>query len=778
MSLFSRFRKTPPPATAKKPSPTVPTDAAAPAIADASAADAARIAAQDEEAVTAAISAGDAQTLARLAIEGASTRIRQRAAEAIEDPDQIRRLIKGARGGNDKNVYKILTRKRDAVLAHEREQEQLHAEISAISAAIERHSRRPFDPLFAPSLEQLENRWNVVASHAASDIAQTTQQAIDRAREVIAQHLREVAAKAARELTAANEAAAAQKQREEQEQAAKLAAAERAQTAEEQRRAQAEKLDAQAQSLRQIGGLLRKAQGALASGSSKTAAGLRRAIEEKLTTAPPLPAHLANQLKQLDAKLEELKDWKSFSVAPKRIELIEQMESLIGATLHPTALAGHIKDLQEQWRTLSKGAAEDADIESEWQRFHEAAQKAFQPCREYFEAQDQIKQENLRQRGELFERLAAFEARQNWEEEPDWRTVITAVREARQMWRQYAPVDLAQGEELQTRFNELTASLQSRIDAEYARNVKQKNSLIERARASLSLDSRAAIDEVKRLQEIWKSIGPVPRDQDRTLWENFREQCDAVFQKRQQELATQNAQFETSRSQAIALCEELEKIASLSDRELLEAAKKLPELRVAFDAIEDLPRAQARQLQDRFERAFERCRKAVTQQQAQEAERGWIDLLDAANLVRAYRLAVAQQENTAELEALKQSAEERLANAVQSPKRGVEVLKTSLAQQGSNDLPANELALRTLCVRAEILTDTPSPADDQALRRELQVKRLMQSMGQGVKADAGELDTMMIEWLGVGPIEESTYLTLADRFKECRRRALASRSRS
>ena len=35
-----------------------------------------------------------------------------------------------------------------------------------------------------------------------------------------------------------------------------------------------------------------------------------------------------------------------------------------------------------------------------------------------------------------------------------------------------------------------------------------------------------------------------------------------------------------------------------------------------------------------------------------------------------------------------------------------------------------------------------------------EVKRLMQSMGQGVKADAGELDTMMIEWLGVGPIEE------------------------
>ena len=423
---------------------------------------------------------------------------------------------------------------------------------------------------------------------------------------------------------------------------------------------------------------------------------------------------------------------------------------------------------------MSKGAGEDA--EAEWQRFHEAAQKAFQPCREYFAAQDQIKQENLRQRGLLYERLLAFDGRQNWEE-PDWRTVITAVREARQLWRQHSPVDPAQSEELQTRFNELTASLQSRIDAEYARNVKQKNSLIERARGlSSSADSRAAIDEVKRLQEIWKSVGPVPRDQDRTLWEDFRQQCDAVFKKRQETVAAQNAQLETSRSQAIALCEELESISTLPAQELLEASKKLPELRIAFDAIEELPRAHARQLQDRFERAFERCRKAVSQQQALDAERGWTDLLDAANLIRAYRLAAIQ--NTADVEALKQTAEERLATAVHAPKRGLDALKSALAQPGNNDLPANETALRTLCIRAEILTDTPTPADDQTLRREFQVKRLMQSMGQGIKADAGEIDTLTIEWLGVGPVEEATYLRLLERLKECRNRALGSRGRS
>ncbi len=766
MSLFSRFKKAPPAPAAKKqpetaaPSPPAPT-----------APDPAVLAAREEETLHAAIAAGDPGAVAQLVLEGASTRIRQQAAEAIEDPEQIRKLIRAVRGGNDKSVYKILTRKRDALLAQEREIEQRQADILSVSAEIERHSHRPFDALFTPTLEQLESRWSLVAADATAEVAATAQAAIDRSRETIAQHLRLIAAQASRELAAANAAAAAQARREQQEKEAATAAAEQAQSHEEERKARKEKLDAEAQALHQIGGLLRKARGALASGSSKTAAGLRRAIEEKLQHAPPLRAQLASQLKQLDEKLQELKDWKSFSVAPKRIDLIERMESLIGASMHPTAIAGHIKDLQEQWRTLSKGAGDEA--ETEWQRFHEASQKAFQPCREFYDAQDRIKEENLLQRTQVFERLLAFEGRQNWDE-PDWRTAITAVRESRQLWRQHAPVDAAKAEELQRKFNELTSSIQGRIDAEYARNVKDKRSLIERARGLVeSTDNKAAVEEVKRLQERWKSVGPVPRNEDGKLWEEFRRQCDALFQKRQKEFDSRNAAFEASRSQATALCEDLEKIAGQTDHELIENAKKLPELRLAFDSIE-LPKANARQLQDRFERAFERCRKAVTRQHARDAERGWTDLFDAANLVRTYRLAVARNADAAEVDSLKQAAEQRLGTLTQSPKAGLTALRSALAQPANSDLAANALALRTLCIRAEIVTDSQTPAEDHALRREYQLKRLTQSMGQGRSAETDRLDTLAIEWLRSDPVEEAVYLQLIERLKECRKRAAAS----
>jgi hypothetical protein len=770
MSLFSRFfRKAPSPSLPVAPTSSqerLSEDADAPS--GQSVPDRSRVAASEEQTLKAAIDGHDGPTIARLVIEGTSTKVRQMAARAIEDPVMLRQLIRDARGGNDKSVYKILTSKRDVLLEQERKLEQLQGEIGAVSAALERHSQRTYDPLFTPTLEQLENRWKGIAADADPGVGQKVQQAIDRAREVIAQHLRQIAAEASRELAAANEAAEAQRLRELEEKAAVAAAAEQARVLDAQQRSQAEKQEAEELALRQIGGLLRKALGALNDGGTGRAAGLRRAIEEKLPSAPPLPAYLASQLQRLDTKLNELKDWKSFSVTPKRLELMEDMEALVGSTLDPPMLADRIKGLQEEWRTLSKGAGES--LEADWLRFHEAAQKAYQPCREYFEAQGLVRQENLQRREALLARLAAFEAGHNWEQ-PDWRTVIRALRESKQQWRQCSPVDRVPGKALQERFAALTSSLQSRLDAEYARNIKQKQGLIERAgQLVASEDSRQAIDAVKDLQQTWRGVGPVPREADHPLWEEFRQHCDAVFQKRQQEFTDYTAALQTNKSNAISVCEELEKIAALSGPELLLGSRNLADLRAAFEAAGEFPQGDARGLRGRFERALERCEESLTEQQARAAERSWDELFEAANRVRAYRLAVVRQADASERDALRQEAESHVASVDRWPKGGLEAIKHGLAREDSSDVAANEAALKMLCIRAEILADRPTPAEDQPLRREYQVQRLIQTMGQGIAADEAQLDTMAIEWVSVGPTEEAAYERLLNRFRGCRQR--------
>ncbi|MCM2310660.1 MAG: hypothetical protein NDI84_04575, partial [Steroidobacteraceae bacterium] len=87
--------------------------------------------------------------------------------------------------------------------------------------------------------------------------------------------------------------------------------------------------------------------------------------------------------------------------------------------------------------------------------------------------------------------------------------------------------------------------------------------------------------------------------------------------------------------------------------------------------------------------------------------------------------------------------------------------------------PANEATLRLLCIRAELLADVPTPAEDLELRREYQMQRLVESMGRGERATPADLDGLAREWLAVGPVEPETHAALLARFERCRdRRAL------
>jgi len=728
--------------------------------------------------------------VAQLVVVSPSSRLRQLAAQRVEDPAQLRQLLKQV-GSKDKNVYKILKQKSDALNAEHRRAAEIASEVSALCVSLERHSRRTYDTLYTSAFEQLDRRWRSLSPHVDANIEQRGNQAIDRCREVIAEHQRQIAEEAAQKAAqqaahgarerarqAAREAASAQAEAEAQLRKEAAAVREAAETA------RAEKRAAEEQVFRQIGGLIRKANGALSDGNTQQAAGLRRAMEEKLPLAAEVPAYLTRQLQQLDDKLNELKQWKDYAVAPKRIELIEEMEALIGSMEEPKVLSERIKSLQQEWRTISKGILSDAP--GDWERFHRASQAAYQPCREYFEAQAMLRQQNLQHRKMLLERLTAFETAQNVEN-PDWRLLATVLREARQEWRQYFPVDREGSQAVQRDFEEATGRLQARLDGWYERNVADKQSLVKRARHLLTQeDSREAIDAVKRLQILWKETGPAPRDQDQPLWNEFRELCDAVYQKRQQAYAEYTAGLEAAKVKAVALCEEAERVAALSGADLIEQGAKITELSTAFDALDEMPRTEARGLHARFERALRLCEARVAEQHMREAEQSFTNLFEAGRHIQAYEWATLRNAEASEREMLKQAAETFIAGVQHWPKGGLQAVTEKLADAGSasdadadTDSAAREKALRILCIRCEIHSETSTPPEDEALRREYQVQRLVQGMGQGSHVDDGDWDAMALEWIRIGAVSPAVHESLQSRFMRCRaKRPVRGRERS
>ena len=749
--------------------------------------------------LTQAFAAIDAQRIALLVIDGPSTQVRQVAAQRIEDPGELRRLLKQLRG-RDKNVYKIIKQKCDALHAKDTRTAQLQSDIDILCASLDRHSHRLYDALYPASLRQFEAQWRTLQGQAGADAQQRVSLAMSRCRGVIDAHERRVTDQAAAaaqqaERQAAREAALAQTAELEQRrqtlaaQAAAEAGEEAAKIREAVTRARGDRLAAEASALRQMNGLIGKANSALREGSTGRAAGLRRAIEEKLPSMPVIPAYITAQIQKLDAALTDLKGWKDYAVAPKRLELIEAMEVLIGSTETPDALADRIRQIQEDWKTISMGVVSDS--EADWQRFRQASQTAYQPCRDYFEAQAKQRQENVERRREVLERLRAFESAHSGEH-PEWRAVAAALREAPRESRGYSPVERGAVRAIQEEFVAIIGRLQTRLDAWYSQNATDKHTLIQLARQLLvNDDSRDAVVGVKRLQQQWKAIGTARRDQEQQLWLTFREQCDAVYQKRQHAHAEYTAALETSKSQALALCKQAERTAALAGSALLEGVAQLAQWRAAFEALGDMPRADERGLHDRFERAIKLCQEQVTQQRMRDKEQSFVNLFEAARLIGAYGCAIAGEgaagkpwaaqrgpghpaethPATAERDALKQAAETFIIGEERWPKGSAEALKEAWgkAHSAANlDPSAQEIALRMLCIRAEIRSGSPTPAEDQALRREHQVQRLLQRMGQRSEAPADDADALAMEWIRVGPAPAATHEVLLNRFLRCR----------
>jgi hypothetical protein len=262
-----------------------------------------------------------------------------------------------------------------------------------------------------------------------------------------------------------------------------------------------------------------------------------------------------------------------------------------------------------------------------------------------------------------------------------------------------------------------------------------------------------------------------------------------VFRKREQAHADYMAGLQANKTRAVALCEEIETAATRSGAALAEGAAQLTGWRTAFEALGELPRGEERVLKARFERAVERIRAAVSRQRAGEKERALADLLEAARHIHAYGWAVARAASPSERDALKGAAETFIAGVSRWPKGAGEALTDAWAgaeggggaehggdaerrggvEGGVHTDP--ETALRMLCIRRELLADLPTPAEDQQLRRDHQMRRLVERMGQRNEAPADDAESLALEWVRVGGVAPDRYRSLLERFRQAGSRA-------
>jgi hypothetical protein len=140
-----------------------------------------------------------------LVLGGPSSRIRQLAAHSVSDPIELRQLLKQLHG-KDKNVYKIIREKCDALHAVEQTIDKARNEAIRACESLERHAHRIYEAVYEPTLRHFHTRWQAFEAYAAPEVRERAARAIERCEEIIAEHhqrirqeVAEAAARTARE---------------------------------------------------------------------------------------------------------------------------------------------------------------------------------------------------------------------------------------------------------------------------------------------------------------------------------------------------------------------------------------------------------------------------------------------------------------------------------------------------------------------------------------------------------------------------------------------------
>jgi hypothetical protein len=157
--------------------------------------------------------------------------------------------------------------------------------------------------------------------------------------------------------------------------------------------------------------------------------------------------------------------------------------------------------------------------------------------------------------------------------EQDAKQLAQQLKTLQAEWKALGAPPREKADVLWGRFRELADRIHERVqhgfavlDSERAANLEKKLELVARAEAAAdSTDWKATADLMKQLQEAWKAIGPVPRDDAEAVWQRFRAACDKFFAARKVVLDERDGDRTANLARLVVLCERAEGLKGSTD---------------------------------------------------------------------------------------------------------------------------------------------------------------------------------------------------------------------
>jgi Domain of Unknown Function (DUF349) len=472
--------------------------------------------------------------------------------------------------------------------------------------------------------------------------------------------------------------------------------------------------------------------------SLKAADRALRDVRTTLNAIPPLPSRqdfeeVARRLRAAQdglmpkvLELREADDWQRWANVGVQEQLIAKMEAL--KTLDDAeTIAREVRSLQEQWKKVADVPRPQAD--ALWRRFKTAHDEVWAKCETHFAVEAQARAENLARKAVLCEKAEALA------ESTSWIQTAEEIKQLQAEWKAIGPVSRGREKAIWDRFRTACDRFFTRRHDDLAQrkktwgeNLSRKDALCVRAEAlAESSDWEPAAAEIRRLQNEWKTVGPVKKSRSEAVWQRFRAACDKFFTRYAQRHDIARAERVAARE---AICDELAALAPAESDVVEPPADLLAKLRT---------------LRGRWQQEI--AARGVDPERAQALDRRFADAFAA--VVARWPAAFAGSDldpdaNRKRMEALVRRVED-LAASIAGP---------ASAAADADAAMSPTVRLAAMLKEALAANTIGGRADEDSRSR----------------AAAEELRQAQTNWSRIGPVPEDVKRALADRFQKASRR--------
>jgi len=253
-----------------------------------------------------------------------------------------------------------------------------------------------------------------------------------------------------------------------------------------------------------------------------------------------------------------------------KIELCEKTEEL----LIETSIIKSFKQLQkfhEEWKEIGPVPQEQND--EIWERFKTATDKINERRREHYGQLQEEQEQNLLAKTGLCEQVEELISTMP-NDMKGWQDQTNKMNELFNVWKSIGRAPKKENVEIWDRFKGSMNTFYTN-KKEFLNSIKQEQMnnynlkvdlCVEAESLKDSTDWKKTTQDLIRLQQDWKKIGPIPRKHSDKIWKRFRAACDEFFNNKSSHFSSVHENEQQNMEKKLEIIENIKKHKFTADK--------------------------------------------------------------------------------------------------------------------------------------------------------------------------------------------------------------------